>query len=63
MANYGIGYTFDFKRVFFNVGKCFFCLLIENGVLFPEKINGSIAMLSRPTVIMDYTFCDYFTLV
>ncbi len=43
----GIGYTFDFKEFF----QCenSFLPFNRNGVLFPKKINGKYAMLSRPS--------------
>ena len=43
----GIGYTFDFKEFF----QCENAFLPFNrtGVLFPKKINGKYAMLSRPS--------------
>ena len=43
----GIGYTFDFKE-FFQCENAFLPFN-RNGVLFPEKINGMYAMLSRPS--------------
>lgn len=43
----GIGYTFDFKE-FFQCENAFLPFN-RNGVLFPEKINGKFAMLSRPS--------------
>ena len=43
----GIGYTFDFKE-FFQCENAFLPFN-RNGVLFPEKINGKYAMLSRPS--------------
>jgi beta-1,4-mannooligosaccharide/beta-1,4-mannosyl-N-acetylglucosamine phosphorylase len=42
-----IGYTFDFKE-FFQCENAFLPFN-RNGVLFPEKINGKYAMLSRPS--------------
>lgn len=43
----GVGYTFDFKTFY----QCENALLPfnRNGVLFPEKINGRYALLSRPS--------------
>lgn len=43
----GVGYTFDFKTFY----QCENALLPfnRNGVLFPEKINGLYALLSRPS--------------
>lgn len=43
----GIGYTFDFKE-FFQCENAFLPFN-RNGVLFPEKIQGKYAMLSRPS--------------
>ena len=43
----GIGYTFDFKD-FFQCENAFLPFN-RNGVLFPSKINGKYAMLSRPS--------------
>lgn len=43
----GIGYTFDFKE-FFQMENAFLPFN-RNGVLFPRKINGKYAMLSRPS--------------
>lgn len=43
----GIGYTFDFKE-FFQCENAFLPFN-RNGVLFPRKINGKYAMLSRPS--------------
>ncbi|SHJ77350.1 beta-1,4-mannooligosaccharide/beta-1,4-mannosyl-N-acetylglucosamine phosphorylase [Arenibacter nanhaiticus] len=43
----GIGYTFDFKD-FFQCENAFLPFN-RNGVLFPEKIDGKYAMLSRPS--------------
>lgn len=43
----GIGYTFDFKE-FFQCENAFLPFN-RNGVLFPNKINGKYAMLSRPS--------------
>ncbi|NMH87135.1 glycoside hydrolase family 130 protein [Flavivirga algicola] len=43
----GVGYTFDFK-VFFQCENAFLPFN-RNGVLFPEKINGKYAMMSRPS--------------
>ena len=43
----GVGYTFDFKE-FFQCENAFLPFN-RNGVLFPEKINGRYAMLSRPS--------------
>jgi len=43
----GVGYTFDFKEFFQNENA--FLPFNRNGVLFPEKINGKYAMMSRPS--------------
>lgn len=43
----GVGYTFDFKE-FFQCENAFLPFN-RNGVLFPEKIKGRYAMLSRPS--------------
>lgn len=43
----GIGYTFDFVE-FFQCENAFLPFN-RNGVLFPQKINGTYAMLSRPS--------------
>ena len=43
----GIGYTFDFQT-FYQCENAFLPFN-RNGVLFPEKINGLYAMLSRPS--------------
>lgn len=43
----GIGYTFDFVE-FFQCENAFLPFN-RNGVLFPEKIDGKFAMLSRPS--------------
>lgn len=43
----GIAYTFDFKE-FYQLENAFLPFN-RNGVLFPKKINGHFAMLSRPS--------------
>lgn len=43
----GIGYTYDFKK-FYQLENAFLPFN-RNGVLFPRKINGNYAMLSRPS--------------
>jgi beta-1,4-mannooligosaccharide/beta-1,4-mannosyl-N-acetylglucosamine phosphorylase len=43
----GIAYTFDFKT--FHQCENAFLPFNRNGVLFPEKIDGKYAMLSRPS--------------
>ena len=54
----GIGYTFDFKT-FFQVENAFLPCN-RNGVLFPRKINGKFAMLSRPSDYGHTPFGDIF---
>ncbi len=43
----GVGYTKDFKK-FYQLENAFLPYN-RNGVLFPKKINGNFAMLSRPS--------------
>jgi len=43
----GVAYTFDFKK-FYQLENAFLPYN-RNGVLFPRKINGNYAMLSRPS--------------
>jgi beta-1,4-mannooligosaccharide/beta-1,4-mannosyl-N-acetylglucosamine phosphorylase len=43
----GIGYTYDFEK-FYQLENAFLPYN-RNGVLFPRKINGKFAMLSRPS--------------
>lgn len=43
----GLGYTFDFET-FYQMENAFLPFN-RNGVLFPKKINGAYAMLSRPS--------------
>ena len=43
----GVGYTYDFET-FYQMENAFLPFN-RNGVLFPRKINGSYAMLSRPS--------------
>ena len=43
----GVGYTYDFKT--FTQIENAFLPFNRNGVLFPRKINGKFAMLSRPS--------------
>lgn len=43
----GVGYTYDFQT-FYQCENAFLPFN-RNGVLFPEKINGRFAMLSRPS--------------
>lgn len=54
----GIGYTFDFKT-FYQVENAFLPYN-RNGVLFPRKINGKYAMLSRPSDTGHTPFGDIF---
>ena len=54
----GIAYTFDFKE-FFQCENAFLPFN-RNGVLFPQKINGKYAMLSRPSDNGHTPFGDIF---
>ena len=54
----GLGYTFDFKE-FFQCENAFMPFN-RNGVLFPEKINGKYALLSRPSDNGHTPFGDIF---
>lgn len=54
----GVGYTFDFKS-FYQVENAFLPYN-RNGVLFPRKINGKYAMLSRPSDTGHTSFGDIF---
>lgn len=54
----GIGYTFDFKS-FVQLENAFLPYN-RNGVLFPKKINGKYAMLSRPSDTGHTAFGDIF---
>lgn len=54
----GIGYTFDFKQ-FYQCENAFLPFN-RNGVLFPKKINGKYAMLSRPSDNGHTPFGDIF---
>lgn len=47
MPTIGMGYTYDFKE-FFQMENAFLPYN-RNGVLFPRKINGKYAMMSRPS--------------
>jgi beta-1,4-mannooligosaccharide/beta-1,4-mannosyl-N-acetylglucosamine phosphorylase len=47
MPTIGMGYTYDFKS-FYQLENAFLPYN-RNGVLFPKKINGKYAMLSRPS--------------
>ena len=54
----GVGYTFDFKT-FYQLENAFLPYN-RNGVLFPRKINGRYAMLSRPSDTGHTPFGDIF---
>ncbi|QTA37690.1 glycoside hydrolase family 130 protein [Thermosipho ferrireducens] len=54
----GVGYTFDFER-FYQVENAFLPYN-RNGVLFPKKIRGKYAMLSRPSDNGHTAFGDIF---
>lgn len=54
----GIGYTYDFKK-FYQIENAFLPYN-RNGVLFPRKINGNYAMLSRPSDTGHTPFGDIF---
>lgn len=54
----GLGYTFDFKT-FYQLENAFLPYN-RNGVLFPRKINGNYAMLSRPSDTGHTPFGDMF---
>lgn len=54
----GIGYTYDFK-IFYQLENAFLPYN-RNGVLFPRKINGKYAMLSRPSDRGHTPFGDMF---
>lgn len=54
----GIGYTFDFKT-FYQLENAFLPYN-RNGVLFPRKINGNYAMVSRPSDTGHTAFGDIF---
>jgi len=54
----GVGYTFDFAR--FYQGENAFLPYNRNGVLFPRKIHGNYAMLSRPSDRGHTPFGDIF---
>lgn len=54
----GIGYTFDFQT-FYQMENAFLPYN-RNGVLFPRKINGNYAMLSRPSDTGHTPFGDIF---
>ncbi len=54
----GVGYTFDFKT-FYQMENAFLPFN-RNGVLFPRKINGNYAMLSRPSDNGHTPFGDIF---
>lgn len=54
----GVAYTFDFKT--FHQIENAFLPYNRNGVLFPRKINGKYAMLSRPSDTGHTPFGDIF---
>ncbi|MBU0492593.1 MAG: glycoside hydrolase family 130 protein [Chloroflexi bacterium] len=54
----GVGYTTDFER-FYQLENAFLPYN-RNGVLFPKKINGQYAMLSRPSDTGHTPFGDIF---
>jgi beta-1,4-mannooligosaccharide/beta-1,4-mannosyl-N-acetylglucosamine phosphorylase len=54
----GVGYTFDFET-FYQLENAFLPYN-RNGVLFPRKINGKYAMLSRPSDTGHTPFGDIF---
>lgn len=54
----GVGYTFDFET-FYQLENAFLPFN-RNGVLFPRKINGKYAMLSRPSDKGHTPFGDIF---
>lgn len=54
----GVGYTYDFKT-FYQLDNAFLPYN-RNGVLFPRKINGYYAMLSRPSDTGHTPFGDIF---
>ncbi|WAM33669.1 glycoside hydrolase family 130 protein [Caldicellulosiruptor morganii] len=54
----GVGYTFDFEK-FYQLENAFLPYN-RNGVLFPRKINGKYAMLSRPSDTGHTPFGDIF---
>lgn len=54
----GVGYTYDFKT-FYQIENAFLPHN-RNGVLFPRKINGKYAMVSRPSDTGHTPFGDIF---
>lgn len=54
----GVGYTYDFKE-FYQLENAFLPFN-RNGVLFPKKINGKYAILSRPSDRGHTPFGDIF---
>lgn len=54
----GVAYTFDFKT--FHQLENAFLPFNRNGVMFPKKINGNFAMLSRPSDNGHTPFGDIF---
>lgn len=57
-ATIGVGYTYDFET-FYQLENAFMPFN-RNGVLFPRKINGKYAMLSRPSDNGHTPFGDVF---
>ena len=54
----GVGYTYDFKE--FHQLENAYLPFNRNGVMFPRKINGDFAMLSRPSDTGHTPFGDIF---
>ena len=54
----GVGYTYDFKT-FYQMENAYLPYN-RNGVMFPKKINGNFAMLSRPSDTGHTPFGDIF---
>lgn len=54
----GVGYTYDFEEFFFIENA--YLPYNRNGVLFPRKIHGKYAMLSRPSDTGHTPFGDMF---
>lgn len=54
----GVAYTYDFKK-YYQLENAFLPYN-RNGVLFPRKINGNYAMLSRPSDTVHTSFGDIF---
>ncbi len=57
-ATIGIAYTYDFKK-YYQLENAFLPYN-RNGVLFPRKINGKYAMVSRPSDTGHTSFGDIF---